>query len=240
MIPLLFTKQNMIPGIIVLFSWLALAALIFFFGKGRINRVLGCISAFFVAGVLFLAFGSLNMGTVQITTNGNPGETVRYYYDAILSENYEQAYGYLRDYESLGLEKNSDDELRQRLMNALKESYACELVGDTVVSDLTAVQRVRFSYLNIDRIMQNADAGMEKVLNDKVQSRPKKESFDEDNNYRPELLEEAYEESLEKAFAVAESYVETLEYDVELQYIDGSWYIVTNEEMMKGFSGGVF
>ena len=93
MIPLLFTKQNMIPGVVLLVSLLAVAALIFFFGKGRINRALGCISAFFVAGVLFLAFGSLNVGTIQITTDGNPGETVRYYYDAILSENYEQAYG---------------------------------------------------------------------------------------------------------------------------------------------------
>ena len=240
MLSLLFTKQNTIPGILALVGMLVIAALVFFFGKGRIHRALGGIAAFFVAGVLFLAFGSLNMGTVQITTNGNPGETVRNYYDAILSGNYEQAYGYLRDYESLGLEMNSDDELQLRLVNALKESYACELVGDTEVSDLTAKQRVRFSYLNIHRIMQNADAGMEKVLNDKVQSRPKKESFDADNNYRPELLEEAYRESIEKAFAVANSYVETMEYDVELQYIDGSWYIITNEDMMKGFSGGVF
>ena len=238
MLSLLFTKQNMMPGIILLVILIVLIVLILLFGKGRIHRAIGIIAAFGMTAVLFLAFGSLNIGTVQITTTGNPKETVGN--EAILTENYEQAYSHLRDYKSLGLEKESEDALQQKLTEALKASYACELVGDAVVTDLSAVQTVRFSYLNIERIMQNTEGRMEKVLNEKVQSRAKKESFDEDNNYRSELLEEAYQESFDKAFAVADSYMETLEYDVELQYIDGNWYIVTNEEMMKGFSGGVF
>ena len=174
-----------------------------------------------------------------VKTSGAPSDSIDSFYSAILNSDYETACTYLADYDELGLDNIPETIEGQLLLDALKSSYSYSLIGQPSVDKLSATQRVSFTYLNISTVESETASKMDSILDDKVQTLPRNELFDDNNNYLPELIDAVYEEALTDTLANSESYYETVEYDLFLEYKNNKWVIKTNNDMLTSLLGGI-
>lgn len=239
MLEILFSRDNLTLGLILGGVALTLIILLVVFARKRFHPVFGSVGILAIFAGLFLALASPKMGTISLETSGNPAETVDLFYASVISRDYGTAYHQLKDYVSLGLENVPETTEQRMLLEALKESYQYELIGEPITDGLSAKQRVLFTSLDTAQLYEEAYARMDVIINEKVQKWPRRESFDEKGNYRPELLEIAYEEAMEQTLPHSSRYQKFIEYDVELEYVNGTWMILVNDDMLMGFLGGM-
>lgn len=216
--------------------------------KKRIfNGICIGFSLLLMIAVIMLAYYGRNAGTIYFQTSGNPADTVNAFYEAALHGKYDEAYSYLYDYSDLGLDfpKTSENSYLQndflssdeRIIEALQDSYHYRMIGEPVISKLNATQKVEFTYLDMNHFFDNVNARYYRILEDKVQTMPKREVFDDAGNYRLDVLEMVYEEAVEQSIQYANQYYSSKEYEVALVYEDRAWHILWNDQMKEGFLG---
>lgn len=212
---------------------------IFIFKNKNVNiffLILSVLSAF---ALIILIIKSTSLGMFYVKTSGSPTDSITRFYSAIIASDYDTACTYLADYDELGLDNIPETSEGQLLLDSLKSSYSYSLIGQPTIDKLNAVQRVSFTYLNISTVESETASKMDSILDDKVQTLPRNELFDDNNNYLPELIDAVYEEALTDTLANSESYYETVEYDVFLEYKNNKWVIKTNNDMLTSLLGGI-
>lgn len=195
--------------------------------------VIACISLYYIV------FKSEDLGMFYVKTLGSPKDSVSSFYEALLAKDYETACSYLDDYDALGLMDIPDTPEGQLIFNALKDSYSYNIISEPVIDKLTATQRVSFTFLDIKAVEKDTSLKIDPILEDKVQSLPREQLFDENNNYLPELINDVYLEALSSTLANPSDYYITKEYDIEMEYKNNKWMIKTNAEMLNGLLGGI-
>lgn len=224
-------------GLVVLFI---LAAMIFFVRQGRSGRinVPWAVMSVLLAGLaMMLCVVGTTSGTVYTKVDGDPAESVRGFYDAVIARDYETAYTYLSDYASLGLEKEPESENAKLAYEALRASYDYSISGEAVKDGMEATVKLRFRFLDMPSFEESVASRTNDNLRDIVESRPVSEVYDENEQYKSEVTQEAYAEALSFILDKADSYYSSKELDVKLIYRDSSWLIVTDEEMLKALMG---
>lgn len=205
---------------------------------GRINPLLAILSLLLAGcSAAFCAIGS-TAGTVYAQSDGDPQETVRIFFDSVCSGDYPTAYSCLENYSSLGLENTPSAEVGELVYSALRDSYSYELQGPAAIDRLSAKQTVSFTCLDLRAMEADAEAETSKVLEKIVRSRPRKDIYDENNNYYPAVTEEAYRTAVTGILKNASAYYSTRELTVSLDYIDRRWLINADGSLMNALTGG--
>lgn len=224
--------------IIIIVAVSAAASFVLRDNEGRIKPALAVLSLVLAGfAAVLCAYGSEN-GTIYAKADGDPQETVRQFFDAVCAGNYSVAYGCLENYGSLGLENSPSTETGELVYAALRESYAYELLDQAEVDKLSARQRVSFTYLNLPAMEEDAAAETESVLEKLVRSRPRKEVYDENDNYLPAVTDEAYKTAITNVLKNADSYRTVAELTVALDYVDGRWLINADSALLSALMGG--
>lgn len=233
---------SMRTGIIVsIILVLLLCAIILFTiskQRNRLNPALGIIGMSLAAFTLVSAVYFTESGILLLHTNGNPSEQVNKLYSNVLNGNYDVAYSCLKDYSTLGLENEPSDDYSERIYTALKESYSYELIGDAVIQEFTATQTVRFTYLEISAISDSIASEIDDLLEERIESLPWHQIYDDNGDYRTDLLDEVYNTAFDNAMKNIGSYKVTTDYTVNLEYVGDTWYVLVNDDMTYCFSGG--
>lgn len=207
--------------------------------KRNINIFFLILSVLAATALIILIIKSTTLGMFYVKTTGSPTNTITGFYNAILEANYDTACSYLADYDELGLSNVPDTEEGQLIMDALNSSYSYSLIGQPTIDKLLATQRVSFTYMDISKVEADTASKIDDLLNDKVQTLPRSELFDESNNYLPELIDSVYMEALKDTLSHSDNYYVTTEYDLELEYTNNQWLIKSNEAMLTGLLGGI-
>ena len=117
--------------------------------SGRIRLFWVVFTALFAAlAVLACVYSSL-FGSIWNRPEGDPAETVTWFFDSIRIGNYPSAYSCLSDYVTLGLEQEPETPEARKIYDVLKKTYTWSLNGSCRVSGLEAVQPVSFRVLNM-------------------------------------------------------------------------------------------
>ena len=225
--------------LIVVLMFAAMAAAVRL-GRSGMLRVSWAVLAIIFSGtaMLFAIIGS-SVGTLYSKVEGDPADTVKRFYDAIIAGDYPTAYSCLSDYTGLGLETAPSSENAALVYDALKASYDYTLVGEAERDRLSATQTVRVKYLDLASLEASVEDGVQRNLEKIVESRPRSEVYDENDKYLPSVTEEAYSTSLNSVLSHADSYCTAAAIDIELTYSGGQWLIVTNQTMLNALMGGV-
>lgn len=208
-------------------------------GRGRFSRLWAVLGAIFAGAAILAAVLGANLGTVYMITEGDPAPVAAEFMDALTAGDYDKACACLNGYSSLGLETAPENPVGQKLYTALKASYGYEMVGQCEVNKLEASQTVSFTYLDLPSMEGDVEARTMEVLEDFVSTRPRRELYDENNNYLPAVAQEAYSTALEETLANASSYYKTIETTLHLVYGDEGWKIEAPQELFKALAGGV-
>ena len=206
--------------------------------EGRVKKFWIAITVLLIAAVVLLCIFAAWRGSLYIKPSGNPQYTVSNFFDALLDGKYQQAYDCLSDYTTLGLENEPESEEAKLVYQALKDSYSYELVGRCEENQMEAVQRVSFTYLNVKRVESEISKRVNTVLALLVAEKPRNEVYDANGQYLPELTDEVYLVALQQVLENPGFYYSTVEFDVELSYMDGQWLMKTNPSLFNALMGG--
>ena len=206
--------------------------------EGKVKKFwAGMTVLLFAAALLLCVFASWR-GSLYIKPSGNPQYTVSAFFDALLAKDYEAAYACLGDYSTLGLENEPASEEARLVYEALKDSYAYELIGRCEENQMQARQRVSLRYLNVKSVEGEIAKRVNTVLALLVAEKPRNEVYDENDQYLPALTDEVYLRALEQVLEEPGFYTSTAEFDVELEYMDGQWLMKTSQELFNALMGG--
>lgn len=221
------------------FVCLFLAVVFILRWEQRIKALWGILATLFAAVAMFLCLYAPSMGMLIAKPSGDPRETVNGFLDALTGQDWESAYALMDTYSRLGLENTPESPEAAALGSALRESYAYTLSGDCVREDLTAWQEVQFTYLSLSAVEDAAEDRLPEVLAGIVETQPKNQVYDEQNNYLPEVAREAYMTALTDALAEPEAYYATDTFTLTLEYTGSQWRVQPGQALLRALSGGV-
>ena len=190
------------------------------------------------AGMLLAAAG-IYIGTVYAKPSGDPAASVTRFLDAVCEGNYPAAYTELRDYSDLGLSETPSSPAGQRVQQALHESFSYSLAGEVRTDKLEAVQPVRFTYLDLERLEEAVAEETQHQAEAIVQNRSVSEVYDENRRYRPEVANEAYLAALNVVLQDAPAYYAETQFDLSLAYTGGRWQILASPALLRALAGGI-
>lgn len=223
---------------VVLLTFVGLALVVHLGKTGHMSVFWGALAVFFSSLALLLTIVGCNTGALYARVEGDPSETVTKFYDSVIAGDYTTAYSCLSDYTGLGLEDEPSTENAVKVYDALKESWEYTLSGTVSTDMMSATQKVRFKYLDLDSLEASVADGVQRKLEEIVESSPIDEVYDENNNYLPAVTDRAYSEALDSVLSHASSYYTAEEIEIELEYSGGKWLIVTNQAMLNALMGG--
>lgn len=192
------------------------------------------------AAAMLLSLVGVNAGTLVARAEGDPAAAATEFMDALMAGDYATAYSHMAGYSGLGLENAPADAVGQKMYDALRESYAYELTGDCTVDKLEARQQLSFTYLDLTAMEEQVQEETLEQLKGIVQSRPKSQLYDENDNYLPEVAQEAYAAAVSAVLESAEEYYTTVGILLELEYSDEQWRVVPSPQLLKAVSGGTY
>ncbi len=219
-----------------------LTALILLAALGRKYRVR---RAGFLLVALLLSLAALGrifwpaVQELRSKPSGDPRETVQRFFDALAAEDYEQAYVYLDGVETLGLEYIPRRDSGREIRAAMHSQFAAELYGECTVDGERAYQQVNCRYFDVGKLNREAKTQAMLIISRYVSTHPLGDLYNENGNYRPELLLDAWDEAVETLLLTPENYRSSGGVQLELRWHDGAWRIVPNEKLLQLLTGGV-
>lgn len=191
-------------------------------------------------GAIILSVIGYNYGTIISRAEGDPQQAAAEFMQAITSGDYDSAYTYLDGYSGLGLENQPSDPAGELMYQALRESYSYSMEGPCVTDKLSAQQPIEFGYLDIRAMEADVESETIDVLGEFVQDRPRSQMYDENDNYLPEVAQEAYLQALSAVLENAEDYYTSVSINLELNYLGDRWGIVPSQSLLSALSGGTY
>ena len=157
--------------------------------------------------------------------------------DAICEGDYETASTYFLGMPSLGSAEAPENVLGAMLWDAFLRSTEYELTGECYATDLGLAQDVSFTYLDTASVTANLRQRAEALLNQRVEdAQDVSEIYDENNEFREELVMEALQEALQAALA-EDARTVTVTLTVNLKNQNGQWWAVMDTALLDAFSG---
>lgn len=207
--------------------------------SGRANVPWAVLAALLTGAALLTAIVGSSVGTLYTKPDGDPRETVSAFFEALSAGDYERAYSYLGDYTGLGLENTPTDANGQLVYTTMREYFDCRVTGGAEIVKLDARVPVRIRYLNVPATQDDIEELIDKNLEKFVKDNPRNLVYDADNHYRPELTEQLYADALRYVMEHSNQYCVTEQFDMELVYRDGRWFILTNPKLLSALTGAM-
>ena len=202
-------------------------------------RLFWLILAVLFAGMAGVAcFYAAMYGSIYNRPDADPAETVTRFFESIRARNYPEAYACLSDYASLGLEKEPESAEARAMYDALRNSYSYTLSGSSSVTGLEASQRVVLRALNL-RMTENAvQQRVNGILEELVTTMPESEIYDGNGGYLTSFTDTIYKEALNQALQNTDTLCSDTQLLIQLKYMEGTWKIVTDRNLMTALIGG--
>ena len=228
----------------VLLLWIFIAMVIGFVVifrhnvSGKVNAFWAVLAIILTALALVVCVVGTSFGTLFARPGGNPSDTVSSFLDAVLAEDYETAYSCLGNYSSLGLELAPETEESRMLYDALKQSYGYTLRGEAEIDRLQARQTVALMHLNLKAVRNDAADRVAALLEELAEKRAHEQIFDENDRVLASVSEEVYRTALAQALDTGTRYYTSSDIDIGLEFVDGRWLIIADEDLLSALSGG--
>ncbi|MBP3654885.1 MAG: hypothetical protein J6J04_05630 [Oscillospiraceae bacterium] len=206
--------------------------------RKKIKALTGIVSVWLFALAMLVCIIGPNAGNIIAAPTGEPQEVVVSFFEALQTGDYETAYSYLDYYSSLGLENEPNGEAAKQIYEALRGSYSYRLYGDCVRDGLTAKQQVLLDHLDIQRMQTKLGGITQDVLEEMVQTSANSVIYDENDQFRPEVTEKAYQTAVAQLLEMSQYYQTTTGMELDLVYTSNGWKIQANDALLHALCGG--
>ena len=201
-----------------------------------IFAVLGVV---LMLGTAVVCFVSLDASVKLLETPAGAMECADNLADAINAGDYTEAGKLLYGQPDLGVDRAPSDAMGAVIWDAFLESLSFELSGKCYASDEGICRNGTITALHIPSVTENLQTRFRTLLTARVNTASDMaELYDDENNFRSELVSEVLQEAVRQALNQDAQYVT---YDVTLKLIsrDGQWWVVPDDALLTAISGGV-
>lgn len=158
---------------------------------------------------------------------------------AVADGDYEKAGSMILGDPDLGVDREADGEVGKFLWNAYQESLEFTPVGEAFTTEEGIAQRYTVHYLDINSVASNLRTHSQALLEKRVEeAEDVSEVYDENNEYREDVVMEVLYDAAEQALKENASYIEQ-EFVVNLAYRGGKWWALLDEGLLAAITGGL-
>ncbi len=218
---------------------LILCILIFIIGKKlKINRVYAILTVVSVFGAFFLCFLSYGRGTLYFIPNEEPGVCADRFLNYVCQGKEEEALGIQSSEDTLFVFPNNPDAVEEIMISALKNSYSYTLNKPEPAADTHARVSATVNFLELSKLVPDLNKYVNTKLAEMVETKRKSEVYDENDNYRQDVLNNLYEEAVQNILSEPEKYYSSSDILLDLNYSDGEWKVAHNPALKLALAGG--
>ena len=203
------------------------------------SAILAVLGIVILVFALVLCLTSLDAETVLLTPPDEALERAEEMMDAVAAGDYAAASKVMYGQPDLGVDREPADEVGVLVWNAFVESISYEFTGECFATDSGIAQNVSVTSLDIPSVMTNLKTRVNTLLNARIaEATEMSQLYDEENNFREELIDEVLLEAIGAALEEDAQNV-TREVTLSIAYRDGQWWVVPDQALLQAISGGV-
>ena len=170
---------------------------------------------------------------------GGPTERLEVFFGALEEKDFPAAYACLSNYSTLGLENAPEDDIAALFWKAQQDVWDFEILPGHEMNGTKLTKHVRVTCLDA--------AAISALIGEDVQDRlaavveeatAESDVYDENGDYKAEILETALHEAAAEAIKTAPSHTYTREIVMHLEYADGQWLIAADNNLLSALTSG--
>ena len=166
-------------------------------------------------------------------------EQVESMMDSFCAGDYGAAGSYLYGRPDLGADREAAEEVGGLIWEAFQESMTYELVGECYATSNGLAQNIRVTTLDISAVTGYLEEHARVNIETRALAAEDYDAvFDENDEYRPEFIQEVLRETTLQALEETDARV-TTEVTLNLVWNEEQWWVISNEMLLKAVSGGV-
>jgi uncharacterized membrane protein YsdA (DUF1294 family) len=220
----------------------ALGALIWFsiwHRKSRFRMFYGVLVILLTVAALVVCFPAVSGKSYIASDEEGARDTVEQFFDLLKKGDYDSAEKCFSGRMELDGQRGSEDSLRDRTVDALRESWNFRLLGDCVTEKTNAWQEVQIQVLDFSKMEEDLQRGIREQLLEMTRTTERSQIFDEAGDYRPEVAEKAYDAALSELLKHPEDYYGSAGVRVQLRLTQDGWKVVPTKDLMNILSGNM-
>ena len=159
--------------------------------------------------------------------------------EAIEAGDFSAAAGKLYGQPDLGAEGIPGDAAGQAVWTAFVDSISYEFTGSFYATESGIAQKASITALSIPSVTEKLSSRASALLSQRVNAATEmSELYDENNDFRADLVDQVLEEALRQALA-EDAQTVTRDVTLNLTYRDGQWWVVPDAALLTAITGGV-
>ena len=188
---------------------------------------------------VFLALHFRNAEPVLLSAPRDAVQRAEAVMEALCSGDYAAAEKMLYGTPDLGAEQEPEEPMGQILWQAYVESLDYELVGACYPTDTGLAQDVKIISMEIPTAVEQLGSRARRLLKEKVEAAEDvTELYDENNEYREDLVADILEEAARQALEEDVRYSYRI-VPLQLVYAQDRWQVVADQAFLQAISGGI-
>lgn len=197
------------------------------------------LAAAAIVGTVHTAMDSRDAETVLVSTPPDAQNVLTGALDCICHGDYTAAEAYFYGQPSLGVDREPQDAVGKLVWEAYISSLSYELSGECYATDDGLAQNVELVSLDVNSVTANlgerTKAELERMMEESLSPT---EIYDENHEYRPEVVQKALYEAAKSALH-EDAQNRNTTVTVKLIYRDEKWWVVCDEALLGAVSGGL-
>ena len=191
------------------------------------------------AAAIFLSLNFWDAKPMLLTPPDVARSKVIMMMNAVSEGNYEEASQVIYGTPDLRVNQETGDAVGVMVWEALKGSVTYELVGDCYTTEQGLAQELSLTCMDVSSVTANLKERSQVLLEQRVaEAEDISEIYDENGKYREDLVMAVLQDAIRDAL-VEDAKTMTVNLTVNLSYQDGQWWVVADEALYHGISGGM-
>lgn len=207
--------------------------------RKSLAAIIGGLSIFVAVFTVCLCIYAESTTLNLVDSVGDPGDTLKSFFRCIKEENWDEAYGYLYNYSTLGFETEPKDEVSAAFWKAQKEAWDFQVSDESEQDDILIKKHVDVGALDLEAMQTALSERVQAILAEAVENAKfKSDIYDENGDYRQETAMAALSQAEEEILSNAASFEVRRDLTVSMRYYDGEWYIDSGKELVTALTSG--
>lgn len=203
-----------------------------------VSFLFGLLAVAFTAAAVVTAVHFRNASPVLLSAPPEARQQAEKVMEALCSGDFSEAQTMLYGNPDLGVNREPADPVGAMIWQAYVESLDYELVGDCAASGTGLSQKVKIISLELSSVTEQLGSRARVLLNEALEkAEDVSEIYDENNEYRPELVQSVLQEAAAQALEEDARYSYEI-ITLQLVYDEGQWWVAADEALLHAVSGG--
>lgn len=168
-----------------------------------------------------------------------PTAALESFFSRLEEKSFPLAYAYLSNYASLGLENTPEDPAAARLWAAQQDVWNFSVEAGYEMDGVRLTKRASADCLDGRAVMELVGPMVQDKLAKAVEeARLLSEVYDENGDYREDLVRAALDAALDELLSDPSPYIYTRSLVIRMEYVDEKWLVAADTDLIAALTGG--